>query len=433
MSKISKPESDKIPFSVWWYSSVAGMVSYLDAGGIITTSIALVIFLKDLSATSHIGYLSGLLTFMIALGAVVGGFLGDKFGRKKIFMATISLYVIGTLFFLFYSNIYHLYIGSILLGFAIGADLPVSLASIAETAPQKVKAKMVQFTTVLWIVGAYATVILAAIFGDAGTFGGKLLYAHLCVIAVIVMILRTTLPESVEWLEQRKAIDNFTPVNASSDRKVLLGQLFSKPLIYALISTGLFFALSNISTNTNGQFQAFLMTEYGGVTIAQSQRIGLVVGVFTILAAFLYMKVTDGVNRMKWFAFAATLCIMGPLIPAIIGVNLYTLVAMNLIVNLGATFAGEPIFKIWSQELFPTMLRSTAQGITIAFTRIIAAIAAIFTPLILNMGPQILYWIIALMTVFAMSIGMFWIPRLTRKTRAHELDRLYTEAKKTSI
>jgi len=141
------------------------------------------------------------------------------------------------------------------------------------------------------------------------------------------------------------------------------------------------------------------------------------------------MKVSDGVNRMKWFLIAASLCVVAPLIPALIGVNMLTLVAMNLLTNMGATFAGEPIYKIWSQELFPTLLRGTAQGITIAFTRVIAAIAAVFTPLILSSGPQNLFWMIFVTTLVAMCIGYFWIPKLTRQTRSSIMVRLYREAK----
>jgi inositol transporter-like SP family MFS transporter len=344
-------------------------------------------------------------------------------------MFTITLYVIGTLFFIFYVNLTEIYIGCVILGFAIGADLPVSLASIAEAAPKRVKSKMVQFTTVLWILGAYATIILASITGDMGPVGGKILFIHLCVIGVIVLLLRMTLAESNEWLEMRKASDNFTPAQISADKKVMWMQLFSRPLIMALIATGLFFALSNIATNTNGQFSTYLMTTYGGLTVAQSQYFGLGIGVITILTAIFYMKVSDGVNRMKWFLIAASLCVIAPLIPAIIGVNMFTLVAMNLLTNMGATFAGEPIYKIWSQELFPTLLRSTAQGITIAFTRIVAAVAAVFTPLILSSGPQHLFWMIFVSTVIAMSIGFFWIPKLTRQTRSSVMFRLYAEAK----
>lgn len=30
---------------------------------------------------------------------------------------------------------------------------------------------------------------------------------------------------------------------------------------------------------------------------------------------------------------------------------------------------GESVYKVWTQELFPTLLRSTATGLTMAFTR----------------------------------------------------------------
>ena len=59
--------------------------------------------------------------------------------------------------------------------------------------------------------------------------------------------------------------------------------------------------------------------------------------------------------------------------PLVFGVTAVTLVVMGVLGALGGAIAGEPMYKIWSQELFPTSHRSTAQGITIAFARLVAA------------------------------------------------------------
>ncbi|HET9222944.1 MAG TPA: MFS transporter [Roseiflexaceae bacterium] len=108
----------------------------LDAGAIVTTGTALVLYQSTLNLNEvAIGILSGLLTLFFALGAVVGGWLGDRFGRRRVFTASLVLYAVGITALMAALHPAMLYVGVVLSGIAIGADLPVSLALIAEEAP----------------------------------------------------------------------------------------------------------------------------------------------------------------------------------------------------------------------------------------------------------------------------------------------------------
>jgi inositol transporter-like SP family MFS transporter len=74
---------------------------------------------------------------------------------------------------------------------------------------------------------------------------------------------------------------------------------------------------------------------------------------------------------------------------------------------------------VWSQELVPTLLRTTASGLTMAFARVIAALAAFVTPTIALANPGLLFWLLLAFTVVANAIGLFWVPRLPK---ARELE-----------
>lgn len=118
------------------------------------------------------------------------------------------------------------------LGFAVGADLPVSLAMISEEAPADSKGKMITFSHILWMAGMLFAVGLGAVFGESGRFGGQMMYTHLAVVAVIVIILRSTLPESKAWL---KAHSGDAPAEATG--RVALKELFSGRYLLPLIGT----------------------------------------------------------------------------------------------------------------------------------------------------------------------------------------------------
>ena len=77
---------------------------------------------------------------------------------------------------------------------------------------------------------------------------------------------------------------------------------------------------------------------------------------------------------------------------------------------VGTAFAFEGIMKVWSQRSFPTLLRTTAQGVIISVARFVAALVASITPVVLSAGPGILYGILAALAF----VGCAWAcPRRT--------------------
>jgi MFS transporter, SP family, inositol transporter len=114
------------------------MASYIDACAMVSSGIALVIYQHSIGITpDQIGILSGTLTFCIATGALLGGRLGDKYGRRSVFIITMAMIVVGAAMLTLMTSFYGLFIGTILVGLGTGADLPVSLAAIAEVATEK--------------------------------------------------------------------------------------------------------------------------------------------------------------------------------------------------------------------------------------------------------------------------------------------------------
>lgn len=59
-------------------------------------------------------------------------------------------------------------LGTLLVGLATGADLPVSLATISEAANDENRGKIIGLSNLLWLVGIGATMGISAIVGDWG-------------------------------------------------------------------------------------------------------------------------------------------------------------------------------------------------------------------------------------------------------------------------
>jgi inositol transporter-like SP family MFS transporter len=151
-----------------------------------------------------------------------------------------------------------------------------------------------------------------------------------------------------------------------------------------------------------------------GSDVSTASAISLASYAFNLVAMYFVVKFISTRYRMLVFGVGALITIFAYGVPATLGVSLATMIALSFMTALGGPMAGEPIFKVWSQELFPTLYRGTAQGIMIAFTRLVAAGMALITTGLIDLGPRVLFIILVGTTIVAVSIGFFWVPRLPK-------------------
>ncbi|MFF4357660.1 MFS transporter [Streptomyces sp. NPDC001604] len=400
----------------WKTAILAGMASYLDAAALVTSGIAIGgYYAAPLQlSTGAIGSLLGLQTLAFAVGALFGGRLGDRFGRRTVFTYSLVLYAIGALLLLVAASPSLLYSGVMATGLAIGADLPVSLALANEEAPPDKKGTMVVFSGMLWLAGIVSVLVLSSFMGVQGVLGGRVLFGHLLVVAAVVLLLRLTLRESAEWTAARRASEARAATGAESIEFTRARDLFRAPTVYALLATGLYYATWNLGANTLGQFGTFLWTALAKGEVAQFSQLtllGLPVG---FVAGLVFMRVVDRPARHVWFAAGSALIVLAWALPALLGPTRFALVAVMLISGLGNAFAGESVYKVWSQELFPTLLRATAGGMTMAFARALAGLAALGTPAFAVGHTRLFFGLLFGCVLVAALIGLVWIPRLPK-------------------
>lgn len=406
------PRLRDLPRSAWRVAILAGMASYLDAGAIITSGGALVLYKARFGLTlAQIGELSAVLTALFAIGALVGGRLGDRYGRRRVFTATMAGLAGGAALLAFATGVPMLYAGTIVVGFCIGADLPVSMTMIAEEAPPGFRGRLVAFSHVLWMAAIGTTYVLQMAVGGLGELGARVMWGHILAVAVAVLVLRATLPESREWTRahaRRGERDAQGRALEASGLRQLFGRTFIRPFV----ALALFYGVFNLAANTGGQFGTLLYTELAGTSVATAGAINTLQLVVSIACAVLFMRTVDLPSRMHWFLLGGVLAIAGQAMPVLFGVNVVSLAAWQILQGIGGAFAGESMWKVWSQELFPTLLRSTAQGATTFFTRMLAAVAALGTPVLIDSGPTTLFVTLTCAVAFTTALGWLYIRRL---------------------
>lgn len=80
--------------------------------------------------------------------------------------------------------------------------------------------------------------------------------------------------------------------------------------------------------------------------------------------------------------------------------------------SLSNVFGGEAAYRVWSQLLLPTELRSSGVGVTYAIGRAAGATFLLAVPSMIAWNPTVLLWALSASTALAGALGMLISRRL---------------------
>ena len=394
----------------WKNTILAGLANYIDAGSIVSGSAALALWAVQyhLSAT-FLGLLGAFSANAISagFGALVGGRLCDVFGRKRIYQYDMLFYAFGMLWLVFAFEPWMIVVGFVLVGLAVGADVPASWSLIAELAPAGGRGKHSGVAQALWYLGPVVVLALFLVFAPLGVLGARIVFAHLAIIAVILTLLRSKMKESARW-EQAKATQVRKELAQMPGWRALLAPRYLKSMLFLFSMYGIW----NLWAGTNGFFFPYILRTVGAQSQASSvamQAMGFFVAMISI--GLVFMPYSDRVNQRMLFALSSIIQIIGMALLAVVPLTTPVAVAYLILVWFGAGFGAQSFFQLWSAELFPTLIRSTAQGAIFAAVRIGLGIWSFFVPMLTMSGFSRLAWILTGFLVVSGLIGTIWAPR----------------------
>jgi MFS transporter, SP family, inositol transporter len=383
---VSRDGRVSVPPSLWRLAAAAGLASYLDAATLISVSISLAIW-RDHYRLSlwEVGLLTAGLALAVAVGSLVGGWLGDRLGRGRVFSYVLAVFVLGTVGIITATDGTVLICGVIVVGLAAGADVPTSLAVIADAAPDGARGRLVALTQVLWIAGVLVTFVLGFAVSTLGFLGTQILIGHLVLLAAVTLTLRLTLAARA-----RSAGAPAHVPTAGSARRLL-----GAGVLLPLLTTGTFFVFWNTASTTLGNYGTyFLITRTG---LSQTEATGMVLLTFppALVLAIVFTRLADSVWRDRLFVVAMLVQIAAFGLGAVTGgALLWGMAGLTVLYSLSNVFAGEAAYKVWSQLLFPADVRSTALGLTYALARAVSAGFMVLVPALIAVAPAMLLWIL---------------------------------------
>lgn len=380
------------------WTTLSAMGDFLDAGSIVAGA-------ASVSVWSSYFHLSPLLLGIIAslspnafaagIGALIAGPLGDKYGRKAIYMYDLIFYAIGALIITFSINYFMLVLGYIIVGLTVGIDVPTSWSLIAEYAPRKHRGRLMSFTNLFWYIGPIVILLIGIATTPLGVVSFRVLFGLLAIVSIVTWLLRRGLIESPRWAAVKgkeeivkKVLDelgeNVSVKTSKSESKAKWSDMFKywKGLAF-MIPIYIFWG---IPAGTFGFFLPFFIEDIG----AKSPIIGDLVQIAWFVTAIIgvvavYMQLSDKVNRKVLYAIGSAICAIGFALPIGLPFKILWVALFNVFLfGFGHGMALWPQTRVWSVELFPTEIRNTAQGFIWAWMRISLGIWSLFVLDIIN-------------------------------------------------
>jgi len=394
-----------------------GVASYLDAGSIVAGGAGLALWAQHFDlGTGTIGLIGAISSNAISagVGALAGGWLADRYGRKWIYQWDLLLYAFGLLWIIFAVSPWMLIGGYALIGLAVGADIPASWTLILEHAPDGARGRHAGVAQLLWALGPLTVLVMAFVLSGLGLLGIRIVFAHLLVIALVLFFLRRPLRESRLW-ERATRVER----PRLHDVSALFGRRLLIPLLLLMGTYGLW----NLQAGTNGFFLPYLLRTVGAQTQAQSLALQAAQFVLGMLSGyFIFMRLADRASHLWLFLFGIGLQIVALVLLALFPLG--TLVAVGYVglVGLGGGAGPQAFFMLWSAEAFPTRLRGTALGLMFGIVRLGLGLWSLVVPALSRSSVSTLAWILLAFLLASAVLGAVYArsPRTARLRIAAE-------------
>jgi len=401
----------------WRNTILAGLANYIDGGSIVAGAAALALWKESYGLSNDfVGLIAafGPNAIGAGLGALGGGWLCDKIGRKKIYQWDMFVYAAGMALLVFAVAPWMIVTGFMIVGLAVGADIPASWSLIAEGAPASRRGKHSGVAQVLWYLCPVVVLLMSLALTSLGVLGARIVFAHLLLLALGLTLLRSKMRESRRWEETQTA----------EFERPALSSLFRGPYLKSILGLVGMYGFWNLWAGTNGFFFPYILRTVGAASHAESvavQALSFAIGMASIY--FVFMNLSDKVNQRRLFIASAIIQVLGMALLAVFPLTIPIAILYVFMLQFGGGFGAQSFFQLWSAEMFPTALRSTAQGLCFAIVRISLGFFSFFVPALTATGFTTLAWILTGFLVVSGVVGFCWAP----SNQGKSLEQLHQE------
>ena len=422
--------------------------NYLDAGAIVAGASGLTLWKEYLGLSEmHLGWLNFISANCLgaAIGAIIGGFLADKFGRKFIFTYNLLVYMLGVLLIMCSVNFPMLLTGFLITGISVGVGVPASWTYISESSEIHNRGRNISISQMSWGVGPMCILLLGMLFApdgylfgwvesvarsiggdsmstsDVNVFSSRFVFCSLFIVAFIAWNLQRKLQESAE----------FEATKASGDKTGLIDNikvLFKNRIAVKTVAfLACIYLTWNLVASVMGFFQPHIYESAGGLSNEYANMMSCISWVVVVATTFVLSFLVDKFAHRIFYMFGLLCALTAWFIIVGIGVdNLMWLWIFTILWGINNGCSVQVFYALWGSELFPAKFRAGAQGLMFFIVRGLSAVwGLVFTYIYGEEGEGFTlaaYCMIGLLAI-SLIVGMIGAPN----TRGKSLDQITKE------
>ncbi|MFE4700546.1 MFS transporter [Streptomyces sp. NPDC001935] len=201
---------DRLPWSRWHWMIVIGLGTVWILDGLEVTTVGNIAGRlseegSGLSITS--AQVTGIAAALYVAGACAGalffGWLTDRYGRKKLFMITLAVYLAATALTAFSFDAWWFFTFRFLTGFGIGGEYAAINSAIDELIPARFRGRVDLIINGTYWLGAIGGALLSIVMLNTDIFpkdlGWRLTFGLGVVLGLVILLVRRHVPESPRW------------------------------------------------------------------------------------------------------------------------------------------------------------------------------------------------------------------------------------------
>jgi MFS transporter, putative metabolite:H+ symporter len=400
---------ERLPISPWHMKAraIVGVATFFDAYNALAIAYVLPVLVPlfhltgpEIGAMISTGYLGQL------VGALVFGWMAERYGRRPAILWSILLYAVFSVATAFAHSYGQLLVLRTIQGIGLGGEVPVAIAYISELATAKNRGRFVLLFEMVFPVGLLASALLGL--WVVPHLGWQVMLAIGGLPAFAALGMYRIIPESPRWLAQHGRFAEAEAALSFIEQEVVrgTGRTLAAPQKWVEVEEkrgslqDLFgpVYLRRTLVVWVAWFATYLVN-YGLITwlptlyrntfhlpLQQALEFSLITSVCGLFASFFCALYMDHVGRRLWATLAFGIGAVPLLALGILGAD--TPIRLLVLATLGSAVTNTMSLGlyVWTPELYPTRVRAIAVGTSTAWLRLASIIGPTFVGAMVGSG-----------------------------------------------